>query len=687
MLTESGTADRSNMVTHRSISEAFLEAPMGPTDDFVPLTPFIIHIWRQSGLPSNAALERNEERGKFLYAFYKSFYRTRAPNRLPVPPNTISWLNRPALNVSSAFETHANGLPAQRYYLTRFMLHVWESVRQEMDVRQADGYLRFLVWFALECIPTWNLPSALLPEELLPILNRPVRAGLPMSTAMRIFGELHSTQGIQDVGTAPDDLVVAMSFELMPDILRAGDPRLVPDFISRFWSGRFSPNDPNSLTPYEYLAARAGSPNLAGRDPDTVPALRQWYARQYLTLVPQSDLFMSAPPIGVQDGLDNNDLDSADRLVYVYRDHHTICGLSRAGLQAKEALAGNGLRIFDFDFSFGRERIQEEYAKNARTLHYARSSLHVVNINPEYVPECLACHFSSLHDDCYIIGQFYWELSDTSEIHECGLSLMDELWVASEYLKEVYQRRVAVPVYVMGQAVEAPNVTGRFDRAAFDLPEDAYIFLFTFDAGSVVERKNPLAAVQAFRRAFPARTDNAILVLKTKKANHPQTDQDRNHWRCVLKIADSDDRIRIIDRHVTWEELTGLQAACDCYISLHRSEGFGYGPAEAMALGKPVITTGYSGVTDFCTSETAMLVDYVLERVPQGAYPYMDEARDYYWASPEIEVAARQMRRVYENPQFGKSLGERGQKLILKDYSAEALKSRYRQRLSQLGWL
>jgi glycosyltransferase involved in cell wall biosynthesis len=675
------------MVTHRSIAETFLEAPMGPTDDFVPLTPFMIHIWRQHGLPSNAALERNKEREKFVYTFYDFFNRTRAPNRLPVPPNTLRWLNRPALDVSSAFETQANPLPAQRYYLTRFMLHIWESVRQDMDVRRPDGYLHFLTWFALECMPVWNLPSALLPEELLPILNRPVRAGLPMSTAMRVFGELHCTQGIRDVGTAPDELVVAMSFELMPDVLRAGDPRLVPDFISQFWSGRFSPNDPNSLTAYEYLAAGACSPRLASRDPDIVPALRQWYARQYLTVVPQADLFMSAAPISLQDGLGNNDLDSAARLVYVYRDHHTICGLSRAGLQTKEALVGSGLSVVDFDFSFGRERILEEYAKNARTLHHARSSLHVVNINPEYVPECLACHLSSLQNDCYIIGQFYWELSDTSEIHECGLSLIDELWVASEYLKEVYQKRVSVPVYVMGQAVEVPKVTGGFGRAQFDLPEDAYIFLFTFDAGSVVERKNPLTAVQAFRRAFAGRMDKAILVLKTKNVDHPQTDWDRNHWRRVLEIAGSDDRVRLIDRNVTWEELTGLQAACDCYISLHRSEGFGYGPAEAMALSKPVITTGYSGVTDFCTSETAMLVDYVLERVPQGAYPYMDEAREYYWASPNIDSAARQMRRVYDNPQVGKRLGERGQKLILKAYSAAALRSRYRRRLSQLGWL
>ena len=72
---------------------------------------------------------------------------------------------------------------------------------------------------------------------------------------------------------------------------------------------------------------------------------------------------------------------------------------------------------------------------------------------------------------------------------------------------------------------------------------------------------------------------------------------------------------------MTSAELTGLLANCDCYISLHRSEGFGFGPADAMGLGKPVITTAYSGVTDFCNSETALPIDYELDRVSAGRLP------------------------------------------------------------------
>ena len=139
----------------------------------------------------------------------------------------------------------------------------------------------------------------------------------------------------------------------------------------------------------------------------------------------------------------------------VYRDHHTIAGLSKAGLLTKEALERAGLDIVDLDFDFGRTRMMEEYTHNHRVRRHARKTLHILNLNPEYIPECLLCHLSSLDESSYLIGQFYWELSDIAAIHECGLSLVNEIWVATEYLRDVYRRRVTVPVYVMGQAIEA----------------------------------------------------------------------------------------------------------------------------------------------------------------------------------------------------------------------------------------
>jgi glycosyltransferase involved in cell wall biosynthesis len=665
-----------DLLRPRAVSDIFLNIPSDPDDDLAPLTPFMIHVWRQNGL-SDGALHDNNEREHFIYWFYDSYHLSRTPYSLAAPPKTLRWLNSVVLDLSGRVPRDGNP-SAQPYYLTRYMLHVWELTRREADVFQCEGYLRFLSWFALAYIPSRNLPPALLPDNLLPLLNRPVRPPLPLTAAMAAWAKLRDMAGADEIPAAPEESVVALACELLSDLLHAGDPRLVPDLVSQFWSRRMSP-EPDALTAYEYFLLRVCRQNP---EPGTA---RDWLAKRCRAAIPEADLFAAAPSSSPVPSTAL--LNSPDRVVVVYRDHHTVAGLSKAGLQTKEALRRSGLEVIDLDFCFGRERMAEEAAHNFSRRRSARTTLHILNINPEYVPDCLMCHLSSLDESAYRIGQFYWELSDTAPIHDCGLSLIHEIWVATQYLREVYRKRVSAPVHVMGQAIESPEPDGRFDRSTFNLPKNVYTFLFSFDAGSVVERKNPLASVQAFRKAFPAGTEKAALVLKTRNLGGIPTDRDRHHWRQVAETAAADSRIHILDNTLTAAELTGLLSTCDCYVSLHRSEGFGYGPADAMALGKPVIATAYSGVTDFCTSATALLVDYKLERVPAGAYPYIDDSREYYWAAPDIDIAAFQMRRLYQDPRLGERLGDSGRRLIREHYSLAALQLRYLRRLTELGWL
>lgn len=646
------------MVSSRTLSDIFVHASAGADAEGAPLTPFMIHVWRQQGMPEGA-LDRNDERERFVYWFYDTYHRARAPYRLAVPPDTLRWLNTPVLRAD----------PSR--YLTRYMFHIWEQSQRSTDVMQPDGYWRLLYWFALDYIPSRNLPASLVPNDLMELLNQQVRAPLPLTAAMAARADL------KDAAALPDEVLVALSFEMLPELLQAGDARLAPGFVSQFWSRKMSP-EPDALTAYEYFLLKACRTEPAFETP------RDWLSRNH-ALIPGADLFSAAPSSAGPAAF--RPLNSPEKVVVVYRDHQTIAGLSKAGLQTKETLSRSGLDVIDLDFAFGRQRLAEESRHNFSRRRWAKSALHVLNLNPEYVPDCLMCHLGSLEESDYRIGHFYWELSDTAPIHDCGLALMHEIWVATEFLREVYRKRVSVPVHVMGQAIEIPSPESRFSRSVFNLPDSAYIFGFSFDAGSVVERKNPLAAARAFRKAFPAGTEDVALVLKTRNLNGMPTDRDREHWRQVTQIAAADNRIRIIDSTMTAAELTGLLAAYDCYVSLHRSEGFGYGPADAMALGKPVVATNYSGVTDFCTPATALPVDYALERVPAGAYPYVDDSREYYWASPDIDSAADQMRKLYADRALGERLGKAGRQLIRERYSMAALQRRYLSRLAELGWL
>ena len=112
--------------------------------------------------------------------------------------------------------------------------------------------------------------------------------------------------------------------------------------------------------------------------------------------------------------------------------------------------------------------------------------------------------------------------------------------------------------------------------------------------------------------------------------------------------------ITIIDEIYSEEETLSLISACDCYVSLHRSEGWGLTMAEAMLLGKPVIATGYSGNMDFMDNSNSLLVDYQIVTLERAYPPY---AAGFHWANPSVDHAAQLMRQVYENQTWARDLG------------------------------
>ena len=192
----------------------------------------------------------------------------------------------------------------------------------------------------------------------------------------------------------------------------------------------------------------------------------------------------------------------------------------------------------------------------------------------------------------YTIASWAWETDLIPERWDVAFELVDELWVYSTYIAENLARAADVPIVVMPLPVEAPDPAGA--TVPFDVPE-GFVFLFVFDFFSTLERKNPLGVVEAFTRAF-APGEGPTLVLKTINADYRV--QERERLRHA--IGERTD-ILLVDRVLEPDELAALFARADCYVSLHRSEGFGLTLAESMALGKPVIATGFSGNTDFMT--------------------------------------------------------------------------------------
>jgi len=199
----------------------------------------------------------------------------------------------------------------------------------------------------------------------------------------------------------------------------------------------------------------------------------------------------------------------------------------------------------------------------------------------------------------------------------------------------------------------APPVPAALRRAAFGLPDDALVVLVAFNLASSFERKNPLAAVAAFRAAFGARADR-LLLLKVGNAGHAPADFER----LAAAVADAPN-IRLETRTLPVADAHALTAAADIVLSLHRSEGFGLVPAEAMLLGRPVVATGWSGNMTFMDDSCAALVDYRLvpARDPRGVYAVPGAT----WAEPDIAHAAEWLRRLGDDPGLRARLGPAGQ--------------------------
>jgi hypothetical protein len=241
------------------------------------------------------------------------------------------------------------------------------------------------------------------------------------------------------------------------------------------------------------------------------------------------------------------------------------------------------------------------------------------------------------------IGWWPWELSVFPKAwRPYAFELVDEVWASSQFLYDMYKNATTKPVKLVPLAVSVERMKP-YPRKHYGLPEKKFLFLYIFDFNSSVARKNPMATLHAFKQAFNHADNTVGLVLKTMNTNPNNLE-----WEGFLKECQTDTRIKIITETLERPELLGLINASDAYVSLHRSEGFGRTIAEAILLGKPVITTSYSGNLDFANINLVRGVKYKLIDVKEDEYQWSEKFDAQKWAEVDITNASSQMTILYE---------------------------------------
>jgi glycosyltransferase involved in cell wall biosynthesis len=309
-------------------------------------------------------------------------------------------------------------------------------------------------------------------------------------------------------------------------------------------------------------------------------------------------------------------------------------GVARAGRLTAAALEAAGLEV----------RRHDAHAL-ATAARYADAPLPeggvwIAHCNP---PEALAMFARApkrVWRDRYRIGYWAWELPCAPELWLRAARLFHEVWAPSRFVAASFEGALA-PVRVMPHPVSLPP-TVRADRAGFGLAEDRVWILAMADVRSSAHRKNALGAVEAFARAFPEPQKRAALLVKLVGGS-----LDAGVGAQVRARIGGRDDIRLFEDELSDERTNALLASIDIFLSLHRAEGFGLGLAEAMALGRACLATGWSGNLEFMEGLEPMLTPYRLAPVqdPAGVY----DAPGEMWAEPDLDAAAAKLRALCEN--------------------------------------
>ena len=352
-------------------------------------------------------------------------------------------------------------------------------------------------------------------------------------------------------------------------------------------------------------------------------------------------------------------------------------GVGEAGRQVLRTLRHAGLEARGLPIQFNSMSAAVDKSLEPLFDDTATARVQVFNINADQLPGVIAHLGAALRPDAYRVVMPFWELEHFPAPWLAAFDLVDEIWAPTRFIQTMLARTIGKPVVHMPLPLdfEAPPA---LDRARFGLPEHAFLFFFCFDFLSYAERKNPMALVRAFKKAFRdgGAHPNVCLVLKTLNADIAPA-----HSQALRDILRTDLDLTLIEQTLTRTETLQLIAACDAVVSLHRSEGLGLLIAEAMALGKPVIATDYSASAELVSTDTGWPVDFKLVPVPENQYPFHE---GQVWAEPDENHAAWQMRQVFHDRREAQRRADTARAMLKQQFSAENCGARMRLRLQEL---
>lgn len=652
-------------------TEQVIPVDIGP--GMTRLPAYMEYVRHRSRQDRNFDTEGSPEDIEHFIDFYlKAYSVSREGMRVPLSRELIAHLNEPII------------MGGQRFTVSRYML--WRilanaPIRQIANLDDIGSYDTLAFWWAWQEAKMLHVEDCLVPPRLIERL-RTVRVErraemVPLTLFMEHLHQKYPQYQFLDTSTVEGRTLFVASLLVgaftRPDVLRFLHPKTVSEFLNS------DDGAPSVFSQFLGMVLQTDTaPDISAERYAQLIRLKGYDMRAHVftSITPKGDRLHAATLPAVQGGRKVD--------VQLIGPFKKASGLGMATRLSARILSETGLDVRYVDF--GMDNPASEVTKNVPPLEdFGPAKVNVIHLNSESLPLIYA-YGPDVLSGAYNIGYFYWELNSPALVHYLGMGLLDEIWVSADYGVDIYKPEAGKPVVNVGMCHEE---TGLIDRAAararlnerLDLSSDEFVIFVAFDSFSFAQRKNPMAVLAAFSRAFPD-VPQARLVIKTQNKDYVTDPVQHRMWHRIEGMIAADPRIRLMNETLSYEELVSMKAASDCYVSLHRSEGWGFGMIEAMNLKVPVVCTGYSGNMEFCSDETCWLVESTEVQLDREDYIFV--RRGQKWAEPDIDHAARQLRAVYDDPAARKAKVEAAFANVRQNFSPEAIAKRYGSRLREI---
>ena len=606
-----------------------------------------------------------EEAAHLLNWVLTSYAPMRGGLRVPLSQRAIQWLNAPVV------------VAGQRNSLSRATWAALMGVphlRQEMDFGNPDWIDTVIHWWSLHQVHAIGAEDCLVPETYVTRLAEPVD-DTPFALSRHLLRWHAETPALMHLNPVQEmDRRQITRAALVHAAARPDTLRYIP------WASieTLLDEDAQGQTPLgAYLNTLDRHSRPLSRDAYVAVLRGRGYdleARRFTSRTAEGHRLHAATlPAPALHGVTQAD-------VQVIGPVTKTSGLGQAMRASIAALQTTGLDLqvvnFALDNPAPETSIPHTPIEDARPARFT-----LLHLNAESIP-LLPAYMPDITDGSYLSAYMFWELTKPAACHALALRMIDEIWAASDHGRALYAESFEGPIRVMGLATDtAPPSDPLGARAAFvartGFRADSFLCMASFDSFSFVQRKNPLGLIRAFRDAFPQ--GGAQLLLKTQNRSRLHDPVQHMIWAEIDALIAGDTRFALIDETLSRDALLALTAGADAYLSLHRSEGWGFGMIEAMALGVPVLATGYSGTLAYADHTTAWLVPAT--EVSPAPQDYMFTPEGGLWSDPDHATAVTLLRQMATAPALRAQKAKAAQTRVQRSFAPDAIGARYAARI------